>query len=50
MLYRDLLPVMQENIKPDFISRKAFHPRLRPIPTDLGCEITFEEAQGVPLP
>lgn len=50
MLYKDLLPPMQENINPNNISKKTHHPRIRPIPTEVGTEIFFEEAQGVPLP
>lgn len=50
MLYKDMLPVMQENINPSYLANKAFHPRLRPLPTDIGCEIIFDECQGVPLP
>jgi hypothetical protein len=50
MLYKDMLPVMQENINPNYLISKAFHPRLRPIPTEVGCELIFDECQGVPLP
>lgn len=32
------------------VNQKAYHPRVRPIPTEVGCELTFEEATGVPLP
>ena len=44
MLYKDLLPVMQENINPNVVNQKQFHPRIRPIPTDVGCELFFEGA------
>jgi hypothetical protein len=50
MLYKDLLPVNQEDINPNYLNNKAFHPRVRPQPSELGCEILFDECQGVPLP
>lgn len=50
MLYKDLMPVLQENIPPNLLSQKAFHPRIRPFSTEIGCEILFDEATGVPLP
>jgi hypothetical protein len=50
MLFKDLMPALQENIPANLLTQKAFHPRLRPFPTELGCEILFDEATGVPLP
>ena len=49
MMWKDMLPVLTENLKPE--QQKAENkPRLRPIPTSLGCIITIEGAEGVPLP
>ena len=50
MLYKDMMPVVVENLPPDIQSKKVAHPKLRPQSIDVGCEITFEEATGVPLP
>ena len=47
MLYRDLSPYTSD--APSQLPRSAL-PRIRPIPTQLGCQILLEDAQGVPLP
>lgn len=49
MLYKDLYPVMQENLNPNQMQLQ-FQPRVRPLITEVGCQILFEEATGVPLP
>jgi len=40
MLYRDLLPVLQENVPPS--QRGDYMPRLRPIPVQMGAQLLFE--------
>lgn len=50
MLYKDMMPVVQENLPPNIQAKKVSHPKLRPQNIEIGCEITFEEATGVPLP
>ncbi len=50
MLYRDLMPLVPESLPPALQAKKLSHPKLRPQPLELGCELTFEEATGVPLP
>lgn len=48
MLYKDLFPLLSENVPPN--AQKSQLPKLRPILTQIGCQILFDEAQGVPMP
>ena len=50
MLYKDLVPLVVEALPPYVQSKKAAYPKLKPLNVDLSCEITFDEATGVPLP
>lgn len=49
MLYKDLFPVLKENLTEN-MNQLAFQPRVRPLYTQLGCQITFDEGTGVPMP
>lgn len=44
-----MMPVLTENLTPEQLKPEN-RPRLRPIPTTLGSQITIELAEGVPLP
>jgi hypothetical protein len=46
MLWKDVLPVESS----DLAGKQNFTPYLRPIETSIGAQLTFQIAQGVPLP
>lgn len=48
MLWKDVLEPGPEDLQHD--SAKGSKPRLRPIESTVGCQITLQDAQGVPLP
>jgi hypothetical protein len=50
MLYKDLMPLVAEALPPNIQAKKTAHPKLKPLNVELSCEITFDEATGVPLP
>ena len=49
MTWKDMLPVITENLPRDMQAPTA-RPKIRPIPTLVGCEITLDSAQGILLP
>lgn len=50
MTWKDMLPVLSERLTSEQLNNKAFQPKIRPIATQYGCEITLESASGIPLP
>lgn len=50
MLYKDIMPVLQENIPGNVAATKEYHPKVRPFNSEVGCEFIFDQATGVPLP
>ena len=49
MLYKDLAPVQTEMLTSEQMKAEN-RPRLRPVQTQIGTQITVESATGVPLP
>ena len=45
-----MMPVVPEQLTPEQASSSEMRPRLRPVPTTLGSQITIESAEGVPQP
>lgn len=49
MMWKDMMPVLTEDLTKEQ-QTKDNRPRLRPVPTLLGSQITLDGAEGVPLP
>lgn len=49
MTWKDMLPVINETL-PREMQAPTTRPKIRPIPTLVGCEITLDSAQGILLP
>ena len=43
MTWKDMLPVLSEKLAPEE-QQAVNRPKIRPIPNQYGCEITFESA------
>lgn len=50
LLWKDMMPVVPEQLTPDQASKPENRPRLRPVQSLFGSQITIEGAEGVPLP
>ena len=49
MTWKDMLPVNPETLQQE-LQGAANRPKIRPINTQIGCEIQLESAEGIPLP
>ena len=49
MTWKDMLPVNPETLTQE-LQGAANRPKIRPINTQIGCEIQLESAEGIPLP
>jgi hypothetical protein len=49
MTWKDMLPVIVEKLKQDMNSKDS-RPDIRPVESSIACELTINEANGVPLP